>query len=143
MGLTTRLDQWTQAHQWRWLVVPRVALGIMLFIKGISFITHADTLTAMINGSRFAGWETFLSSYIIFAHLFGGAMIIIGLITRIAVLMQLPILLGAIMFFNTSGVFALQSELWFSVVVLLLLIVFLIEGGGPYSMDRYMQRHEL
>jgi len=71
-------------------------------------------------------------------------MIVIGLFTRLAALLQLPILIGAIIFVNTrSGIYAGQSDLLFSIIVLVLLIFFLIEGGGPYSMDNYRKRAEL
>ncbi len=144
MGIVQQLDQWSQAHQPKWLVVLRVALGILLLFKGISFISHADQLETMITNSRFKGGATFLTSYITFAHLLGGVFIIVGLLTRLAVLAQIPILLGAVFFINArNGVFSLQSEFALSLLVLLLLIFFLVEGGGPFSLDKFIKTHLL
>ncbi len=71
-------------------------------------------------------------------------MIVIGLFTRIAALLQIPILIGAIIFVNTkSGVYSGESDLLFSIIVLVLLIFFLIEGGGPYSVDRQIKTSHL
>ncbi|MET3114237.1 putative membrane protein YphA (DoxX/SURF4 family) [Pedobacter sp. CG_S7] len=62
---------------------------------------------------------------IAFAHLVGGILITIGLLTRFAVVIQIPILLSAIFFVNLSkGFSTLNSELWLSVIVLFLLVLF-------------------
>ena len=65
-----------------------------------------------------------------------------GLLTRVAVLAQIPILLGALIFVRTpTGLFNVHSETGLSILVLLLLCIFLIEGSGPISYDGYMRRH--
>ncbi|HMH34800.1 MAG TPA: DoxX family membrane protein, partial [Puia sp.] len=77
---------------------------------------------------------TMLGNYIAFSHLLGGFLLILGLLTRFACLLQIPILLGAIIFINSSGdVLKPFSELALSILVLLLLIYFLIVGNGPWS----------
>jgi putative oxidoreductase len=62
--------------------------------------------------------------------------------TRIVALLQIPILIGAIIFINAqlSG-FAAQSELGLALLVLLLDILFLIEGSGPLSLDGYLSKN--
>lgn len=63
-------------------------------------------------------------------------MLTVGLLTRVACIMQIPVLLGAVFLVNTSGgIFGGQSEFLLSIVVLLLLICFLIVGSGPWSLD--------
>ena len=76
-----------------------------------------------------------LSHYILFAHIAGGFMLATGLLTRLACLIQIPVLIGAIIFVNTS---MLQpfSELVLSILILILLIYFLVIGSGPWSLDR-------
>ena len=143
MGFVQRIEQWNQAHQPRWLVVIRVVLGIILLAKGIFFISHADELTSIIANSRFRGMVTFLVAYITFSHLFCGAFIILGLLTRWVVLLQIPILVAAVIINVPHGVFSLGSEFWLSLVVLILLLFFLFEGGGPYSMDNYLKKYLL
>jgi len=87
-----------------------------------------------------SGW---LAIVITFANLLGGFMLIVGLMTRLVALLQIPILLGAIIFINAQkGGFAAESELGLAVVVLLLLVLFLIEGGGPLSMDGYFSKNK-
>jgi len=143
MGFVQRIDQWSQAHQPQWLVIIRAALGIILLAKGIFFISHADQLTDIIVNSRFKGMVTFLAGYVTFSHLFCGAFIVLGLLTRWVVILQIPILIAAVIFNAPSAVVALGSEFWLSLIVLVLLIFFLIEGGGPFSMDNYLKKYLL
>lgn len=143
MRVIQRLDQWGQAHQPAWLVIIRVILGVILLAKGIFFISHADTLTQMIEASKFKGMVTFLVAYITFSHLFCGAFIILGLLTRWVVLLQIPILVAAVVFNAPTALFSLGSEFWLSILVLILLLFFLLEGGGPYSMDNYLKKYLL
>jgi hypothetical protein len=73
--------------------------------------------------------------------LLGGVFIVIGLFTRLAVLFQIPILVGAIIFVNAKqGVYQGQSNLFFSIVVLVFLLVFLIQGSGKTSLDRVWRK---
>ena len=131
-----QLEQWSTHHHPRWMVLLRVTLGICLFWKGISFMSNSVKLGSLLGESSLRQFSSWLPLVITWAHLLGGVLIIIGLLTRWAVLLQIPILLGAIIFVNSSkGWFAPESDFGFSLIVLLLLIVFFIEGGGPISLD--------
>ena len=78
--------------------------------------------------------------YVVFAHLMGGILLAPGTLTRLACLMQIPVLLGAIIFINTSsGFWRPFSELGLSILVLALLIYFLIAGNGPWSVDKLLE----
>ncbi len=77
------------------------------------------------------------------ANLLGGFMLIVGLMTRLVALLEIPILVGAIIFINAQKQgFAVGSELGLAILVLLLLIFFLIEGGGPLSLDNYFHKNK-
>ncbi|MVT08068.1 DoxX family protein [Chitinophaga tropicalis] len=143
MNLLQRIDRWGEAHHPRWIDAVRVLLGVFLFYKGVVFIQNIDVLKTVINQSPFLTVLSFwLAHYIVFAHLAGGILIVLGLLTRVAILAQLPILLGALIFVHTpTGLFDVHSETGLSILVLLLLIFFLVEGSGPISFDNYMRRH--
>jgi putative oxidoreductase len=140
MNLTQKLDKWAYAHHPRWIDLLRIALGITLVIKGYLYISNTDKLIEMLSHSRFE-WVSFaLAHYVAFAHLVGGILITIGLLTRVAVLFQLPILLGAVIFINSkSGFFSVNSELPFSIIILLMLVFFFFYGSGPASADQAME----
>jgi putative oxidoreductase len=63
----------------------------------------------------------------------GGIMIVFGLLTRLAVAVQLPILIGAVAI-NFIGVMNSQNLLEAS-IVLLVSLFFLFFGSGKHSMD--------
>lgn len=137
-----RLEAWSAAHHPKWLVLLRVALGIALSTEGISFLSHSVELGNTISESGIMTSVTWAVLFITWLHLLGGVLIIAGLLTRWAILPQIPVLLGAVFFVNArKGIFAADSEFIFSLLVLLLLIFFFIEGGGPLSLDHYFKKH--
>jgi uncharacterized membrane protein YphA (DoxX/SURF4 family) len=97
----------------------------------------------MIRNSPFTAWSVVLAHYVGFAQLVGGLCIATGLITRIAVLFQLPILIGAVIFINAPrGIYSVGSELEYSILVLFLLIFFLIYSSGPLSADAMIKKNK-
>lgn len=142
MGMLQRIEQWSTTHHPRWLVMLRVPLGIALFLKGITFLSNTAFLEMTLNETALGFGSTWLALFIAWLHLLGGFLILIGLLTRWAALLQIPILLGAVIFVNApKGVYAAESEFGFSLVVLLLLVFFFVEGGGPVSLDHYFKKH--
>jgi uncharacterized membrane protein YphA (DoxX/SURF4 family) len=142
MGTLQQINQWSLTHHPRWLVVLRVALGISLFFKGIFFLANTSTLEELVRGNLVANRTDWLVIFITWSHLLGGFLIIIGLFTRLAVLLQIPILMGAIIFINTQRDAFGAFELPFAFIILLLLLLFLIEGGGPISLDNFFSKHQ-
>lgn len=143
MSVLHQLNEWSSKHHPKWLVFLRVALGLCLFIKGIDFIQNSVLLSSTISQTSLITNAAWLTTLIPWLHLLGGFMIIMGLFTRLSVLAQIPILIGAIIFVNAKrGIFAGESDLLFSVIILILLIFFLIEGGGPLSLDSYFQNRK-
>jgi putative oxidoreductase len=140
MNLMHQMNEWSSKHHPKWLVILRVLLGLCLFIKGIGFIQNSVLLSGLLAQTSFLQNASWLNSVIPWLHLLGGSMILAGLFTRFWALVQIPILLGAVFFVNArSGIFAGQSDLLFSISILILLAFFFIEGGGPLSLDNYFR----
>ena len=143
MTYVHRIESWAENHQVKWLAFLRILLGFIIFLKGLFFIMNTDTLLAMIANSAFDLYAVMLVHLVASAHLLGGILIVIGLITRIAVLFQIPILVGAIVFVNSkTGFFSMQPELALSILVLALLLFFLVFGSGKFSIDSWMKKNE-
>ena len=139
------ITETTNASQPRWLTIIRVALGLILFWKGISFIRDASDLQEMLQRmsigvvDKNTEWIAFLITYL---NLLGGLFIIVGLFTKTSCIVQIPILIGAVFFVNTSeGLNQSNSELILSAVVLVLLIVFARIGSGVISADEYFRSY--
>jgi putative oxidoreductase len=143
MNYLQRLEHWGDTHQSKYLDVLRMALGVFLCLKGIEFARDNTVLNELIN--RNVPFSEFLlillGHYVVFAHILGGFLLAVGLLTRFACMIQIPILIGAIIFINgeMTGHF---SEVLVSIAILGLLIYFLIIGSGPWSLDAAFGREE-
>jgi putative oxidoreductase len=140
MKVIQKIKNWGNSHHPKILDIIRMILGIFLLVKGVVFLnatpflrdifirTHAIRLTpAMI---------TVLINYVILVHMIGGVLIFLGLLTRVAALVQVPVVFGAVFFVNILNSF-FNSELWLSVLILALLVIFFIIGSGPLSLDHF------
>lgn len=146
MNLVQRLEQWGDRHHPKWLDFLRIALGAFLCLKGVEFATNMSSVMGLMTGAMpFSSFMMVLiSHYIVFAHTMGGFLLATGLLTRFACIIQIPILLGAIVFINLSPAMMRPfSELFLSILVLGLLLFFLIVGSGPWSLDKVIERSSI
>jgi putative oxidoreductase len=142
MSTLERIGHWGDTHHPAWLDILRIGLGGFLFWKGVEFGSHPQDLRALIEGTDISLVSFFSIHYIVMVHLVGGLLIAMGLVTRVAILFQLPILLGAVLLMNSnSGMFDAYAQGEVTIVTLVLLFVFLVIGSGPFSMDEYMRRN--
>ncbi len=77
--------------------------------------------------------------YATYVQLVCGILITLGLATRIAALLTLPLLFGAVFFVNNIPPY-ISSELWLSIFVMVMLAIFVVIGSGPWSLDRLLRR---
>lgn len=143
MNMMDRIEHWGDTHHPAWMDTVRIGLGVFLFIKGISFISDTTRLSHLITGLDIHLWTVTAVHYVAFAHIFGGFLIALGCLTRVASVLQIPILLVAVFFVNIRlGFSYLNSELWLSVITLFLVVTFSIIGSGRFSMDEWMRTHD-
>ena len=127
-----------------WLTILRILLGLVLMAKGISFFYDSTSLESAVQNK---GWELFsnnaqvVSAIITYVHLLGGLFIATGLFTRLASVIQIPILIGAVIFNVNEGISFSNTELLLSGLSLLLLIVFVFKGGGNLSADEFFKSY--
>lgn len=70
----------------------------------------------------------------------GGFLMIIGLFTRFAAIIEIPLALIGIFYVNThTEVFARPEQFYFNIVQILFCILFIIEGSGKLSLARYFK----
>ena len=78
--------------------------------------------------------------YVTPAHLIGGLLIVFGLLTRWAIIAQLPLIFGAVII-NFAGEMN-TTNLILSLVTLVLCIFFLFYGSGKRSVDYYLKMQQ-
>lgn len=120
----------------------RIFLGALLFMKGYFFIENINDIYGLIEENM--EYSSFIiAHYVAVAHLVGGLMLAFGLFTRLASIVQLPVLFGAVFLIDSQDtMLATGSQFEYSLVVLVLLLVFLIYGGGKWSVDHKVIRKD-
>ena len=141
MNIAYKIRDWGDLHHTKILDIIRILLGLFLVIKGVAFLNNAAYLRYLIIENKAIRESpdiiTALIYYVTYVHMVGGALILVGLFTRLWALLQLPIVFGAVFFVNILSPFT-NSELWLSILVLALLLLFIVIGSGPISLDRLL-----
>ena len=131
------LNKWANAHSYYPLDLLRIALGVFLFIKGVDFMSNQAQMNEIFKPFQNIPGGMFVLHYIVPAHFLGGFLIVVGLLTRWAVLAQLPILIGAVLA-NFLGEMN-SNNLILASITLLVCLFFLFYGSGKHSMDYYLK----
>lgn len=137
MGTIKTLNKWANRHTYYPLDLVRIALGVFLFIKGIAFMKDHQHLTELFTPFQDLAGSIIMVHYVAPAHLIGGVLIAVGLLTRWSILAQIPILIGAVAI-NFVGEMN-RENLIASSIAMLLALFFLIYGSGKHSADYYFK----
>ncbi|TGV04021.1 DoxX family protein [Flavivirga rizhaonensis] len=137
MGTIKTLNKWANAHTYLPLDLLRIALGVFLFIKGIGFMSDSAMLMELFKPIQNLAGGMVVIHYVAPAHFIGGILIAFGLLTRWAIIAQLPILIGAIVI-NFVGEM-ISNNLFLAVITLFVCLFFLIYGSGKNSLDYYFK----
>jgi uncharacterized membrane protein YphA (DoxX/SURF4 family) len=117
----------------------RAYLGVGLFVRGILFVSRPELVLGYMSSSESWFVPYAIAHYVAIAHLGGGVLLAVGLATRLAALVQLPVLLGAVfMVHQADSLLSAGQSLEFSALVLMLLVVYLFVGAGPLSVDSWL-----
>ena len=149
-----QIQAWLQSHPDVFLDLLRIFMGVALFFKGLYFMQNREYLLQIMNN---AGELWFapaaMAHYIVPAHLLGGLLLVLGLLTRVAALAQIPILIGAIFYVHLPALSVVNLEmaahvgarqnLELSVLTLFLTLLVFLHGSGRFSLDHalYKPRH--
>ncbi len=117
-------------------LILRIILGISLLLKGIQFVQNNSIIRNVFSESLILQKYLWLQTIIPWMNLLGGVFIIIGMFTRFSAFIQVPILTGAIIFVHSKkGIYEGESNLLFSIIILLLLLVFAFKSPVKPSLD--------
>jgi len=139
MELLKKIDHWSETHQNLVMDVLRFILGVVIFIKGVEFGQHPKDVLVLVNNTPFEYASWIIVHYIIIAHLAGGAFIMSGFLTRLAIIFQLPVVICAALFIQDVEMFSFYSSRLQALLILLFLIIFLFYGSGKRSLDTYFE----
>lgn len=132
---------WADARRAEALDLVRIFLGLGLFVRGVLFIAEPEAYLALVPAAGDGFFVSTLAVHLVaLAHLGGGLLLAAGLLTRLAALVQLPILGTAAALLAASGPIAGGDSFEFAALVFVLLAVFAVWGAGPLSLDRWLTR---
>jgi putative oxidoreductase len=142
MNVVHKIEHWGDAHHPKILDLLRIVLGIFLLLKGVAFMDNTAYLGSIIESQDVVNVSPdvlmLLVYYVTFAHMIGGVLIAVGIMTRFASIVQIPIVLGAV-FLTSIFKEPINTMAWPSIAALVMLFVFTILGSGPISLDRYLE----
>ncbi|NUP14083.1 MAG: DoxX family protein [Polyangiaceae bacterium] len=129
---------WTGRHRDIALDLIRVFLGIALLVRGALLLDNPAAFGEY--ASRVHWFVPYaLAHYVGIAHLSGGFLLAIGLVTRLSAGVQLPALFGAVFLVHMrEGLLAEGQSLELSALVLFSLLVITVFGAGRLSLDHYI-----
>ena len=132
MGLMHQTYQ-TGENVPKWIFILRIVVGLSLIIKAFHFFNNPVILENSFANSGFLHSTAFLIPIVPWINLIGGILLVVGLFTRLAAAVQIPLMFGAVLFVNLKD--TATSDLPFSFLILVLVVVFSFIGGGHLSLD--------
>lgn len=127
------------------LPLLRIALGAILIPHG------CQKLFGWFGGMGFAKFSglfdqlgyrpgAFWVAVVALTELVGGLMLIFGAFTRLAALGVVIFMINAVWFTSAKGFFWTAGGMEFSLLILVVALVFMIKGGGAYSVDEKLSK---
>ncbi len=116
--------------------LTRMFLGAALFVRGYLLVTNPDAFIESVGNEISHIWL----SYVTMCHLIGGFSIMVGILCRLAAILQIPILTSAIFLVHAKqGLMMGDQSLELASLVLFLLILVLFFGRGPLSLGNFIK----
>lgn len=140
MGTIKTLNKWANAHSYYPIDVLRIALGVFLFMKGVHFVSNSELLVELIKPMNNYAGSMIMAHYVAASHLVGGILIAFGLLTRWAIIVQIPVLIGAILI-NFMGEFN-TTNFFLAFITFLVCVFFMFYGSGKHSADYYFKMQQ-
>jgi len=117
------------------ILIPHGCQKLFGWFGGMGF-TRFSALFDQIGYKPGAVWVTIVA----LTELAGGILLILGLFTRFAAAAVAIFMINAVWFTSAKGFFWTAGGFEFSLLLLAVSLVFLVRGGGEYSIDSKMSK---
>jgi putative oxidoreductase len=117
------------------ILVPHGCQKLFGMFGGMGF-TRFSALFDQIGYKPGAFWVAVVA----LTELVGGLLLVFGLFTRFAALAVAIFMINAVHFTSAKGFFWTAGGSEFSILILVVALIFLIKGGGEYSIDKAMSK---
>jgi putative oxidoreductase len=134
---------WISANRDLVWELVRIYLGFALVIKGFAYMFHHRELAVAMTAAHVPFASPGFAELVALTHITGGLMMTFGILTRAGAMIQIPNLLGAVLFVHLKeGLFTQGGSLEFAMLVLFLLCLISIVGAGRLSIDWFFSEHK-
>jgi putative oxidoreductase len=128
------------------------ALPLLRIVMGLTLFPHgAQKAFGWFGGAGFekftqifdtVGYKpgAFWVTVVMLTEMVGGLCLALGLFTRVAALFIVIFMINAVIFTSAKGFFWTAGGLEYSLMIGIVALVFLIRGGGRYSLDAALGR---
>ena len=118
----------------------RIITGLFLILDGVHILSHNAQLEEIFSLVMSSPMAEFLIIFIGTVHLFGGTFIVLGLLTRIVIILQLPAILLEIYYIQAPNSFLGSWEIFACALLLIPLVYLYVKNSGKFSMDYYRMK---
>jgi uncharacterized membrane protein YphA (DoxX/SURF4 family) len=135
--------RWVDAHSDVFLDAIRIYLGIGLIVKGLYIMTNRDQVLALLDAGGGLSLAVMTAAHLVIPiHFAGGLLLALGLVTRPAALLQIPVVAGALIcvYLPRLASLEMRENIEFSGLVLFLLFVIAAHGPGRCSVDHLIDQ---
>ncbi|MBT3143108.1 hypothetical protein DS909_18830 [Phaeobacter gallaeciensis] len=117
--------------------ITRLSLGVALLAHGLLKVA-VFTVPGTVAYFDSLGLPAVAAYLTIFAEVVGGTAIILGLYTRLAALLSLPLLMGAVWAHASNGwLFSAEGGGWeFPLMLVAVAAAVAVQGGGAYALRK-------
>ncbi len=139
LTLFDKADLWAAQRKIYPIDLIRILFGIFIIWKGYQFGEKPETVPVVMGRLSFI--EIFLIVYIVIVQLAAGILIMVGLISRTAIICLLPILFGAVVYSSRATTVLAYTGTGWAFISLMLALAYLVYGSGVFSCDTYFRKH--
>jgi uncharacterized membrane protein YphA (DoxX/SURF4 family) len=139
LTFSEKIDTWAEQKKMYPIDAIRILFGIFLIWKGYQFGEKPETIPVVMG--RFSFIEVFLIVYLVIVQIAAGILIMVGLITRTAIICMLPIMIGAAVYSSRATTVLPYTGTTWAFICLLLSMAYLAYGSGVFSCDLYFRKH--
>jgi uncharacterized membrane protein YphA (DoxX/SURF4 family) len=121
-------------------MIIRIVTGLFLILDGVHVLSHNAQLEEIFSRTLSLPLSKFLIVFIGTVHLFGGTFIVLGLLTRIVILIQVPAMLFEIYYIHPPNSFLGSGEIFASALLLIPLVFLFVKNSGKFSLDYFRMK---
>jgi putative oxidoreductase len=118
----------------------RIIAGLFLILDGVHILSHTTQLEELLKQTMSFTMSEFLIYFIGVAHLLGGTFIVLGLFTRVAIVIQIPAILTEMYYIQPPNSFLGNWEILASAILMILLVFLFATNSGKASLDYYRNK---